>query len=161
PALTVAVILDSAEGLHQGGQVCAPVWRRIMQQALEYMHVPHDVEIKNDARRQMLLASAKDDIDEASDHLGAPLVLGDDADSGTTVPQANPAATPPPSAKILDPWVHPAPTAEAAPQTPEPPISENVVPAGDTPTGKGTVVIDVNGGPVVPSFVGKTMRGAV
>ena len=42
------------------------------------------------------------------------------------------------------------------------PVSDSVVPAsGDLPSGKGTVVIDVNSGPVVPSFVGKTMRGAV
>ncbi len=76
PALTIAVILDSAEGLHQGGQVCAPVFRRIAQQVLEYMHVPHDLEIKNDARRQTLLASAKDgDTEEPEDHLGAPMVM--------------------------------------------------------------------------------------
>ena len=42
------------------------------------------------------------------------------------------------------------------------PVSDTVVSAaGDPPSGKGTVVIDVNSGPVVPSFVGKTMRGAV
>ena len=43
PAVTVAVILDSAVGLHQGGQVAAPVFQRITQQVLEYMHVPHDL----------------------------------------------------------------------------------------------------------------------
>ncbi len=32
PAITIAVILDSAQGLHQGGQVSAPVFRRIAQQ---------------------------------------------------------------------------------------------------------------------------------
>ena len=64
PAVTIAVILDSAEGLHQGGQVCAPVWRRIMQQVLQYMHVPRDLEVKPDPRRQALMASAKQaDID--------------------------------------------------------------------------------------------------
>jgi len=36
-----------------------------------------------------------------------------------------------------------------------------VASAADPSSGKGTVVIDVNSGPVVPSFVGKTMRGAV
>ena len=43
PQIVVAVILDSAVGLHQGGQVSAPVFRRISQQVLEYMHVPHDL----------------------------------------------------------------------------------------------------------------------
>src|SRR5215475_14618614 len=43
PQIVVAVILDSAVGLHQGGQVSAPVFNRIAQQVLEYMHVPHDM----------------------------------------------------------------------------------------------------------------------
>lgn len=163
PVLTIAVILDSAEGLHQGGQVCAPVWRRIMQQALEYKHVPHDLEIK-DEKRQTLVASAKDDIDEGSDHLGAPLVMGDETDSGTTVAQASPAPSSAGGAKIVDASVHgPAQASEAPSTMPETPVSDTVASAGDTSAGssKGTVVIDVSSGPVVPSFVGKTMRGAV
>ena len=51
PAITVAVILDSAVGLHQGGQVAAPVFQRIAQQVLEYLHVPHDLELP--ANRQV------------------------------------------------------------------------------------------------------------
>ena len=60
PALTMVVIIDSAKGLHQGGQVSAPVFKRIAQQVLAYMNVPHDAEIKNDPRRKMLMASVKD-----------------------------------------------------------------------------------------------------
>ncbi len=163
PALTVAVILDSAEGLHQGGQVCAPVWRRIMQQVLEYKHVPHDLEIKNDMKRQTLSASAKEaDIDESSDHLGAPLAMGDDANARTTVAQASAAPTPTADAKLVDTSVAvPTVTTEPASAKPETSVSDTVSPADDPPPGKGTVVIDVNSGPVVPSFVGKTMRGAV
>src|SRR5437868_392742 len=37
PQIVVAVILDSAVGLHQGGQVAAPVFRRIPHQAPEYL----------------------------------------------------------------------------------------------------------------------------
>src|SRR5436853_7530907 len=44
PAITVAVILDSAAGPHQGGQIAAPVFQRVSQQVLEYLHIPHDVE---------------------------------------------------------------------------------------------------------------------
>ncbi len=166
PALTVLVILDSAVGLHQGGQVCAPVWRRIMQQVLEYMHVPYDLEIKNDARRQALMASAKEaDIDEGSDHLGAPLVTneGDSADA-TVEAKQTPAPGPVKNAKMVDASVHqPAAGDEAsADVTPTPSSSPpSATAATDTPPGKGTVIIDVNNGPLVPSFVGKTMRGAV
>lgn len=160
PALTIAVILDSAEGLHQGGQVCAPVWRRIMQQVLEYKHVPHDLEIK-DVRRQTVVASAKD-IDEGSEHLGEPLVMGDDANAATTTAKETPTPAPASGAKIVDASVRvPAATSDAASTTPETPVSDTVASASDPPSGKGTVIVDVNNGPVVPSFVGKTMRGAV
>ena len=61
PRYTIVVIIDSAKGLHQGGQIAAPVFKRISQQVLAYMNVPHDAEIKNDPRRKMLLASVKDE----------------------------------------------------------------------------------------------------
>ena len=54
PQIVVAVILDSAVGLHQGGQVSAPVFKRISQQVLEYLHVPHDLPLA--PQHQLLLA---------------------------------------------------------------------------------------------------------
>src|SRR5579864_6193470 len=75
PQIVVAVILDSAVGLHQGGQVSAPVFRRITQQVLEYLHVPHDLPLA--PKHQLLLAQAKEkdkDLDEGTpDHPGQPL----------------------------------------------------------------------------------------
>jgi cell division protein FtsI (penicillin-binding protein 3) len=72
PAVTIVVVLDSAVGLHQGGQISAPVFNRIAQQVLEYLHTPHDTEIP--ANRQTLLARAKtndNDLEEGSpDHRG-------------------------------------------------------------------------------------------
>src|SRR5438034_11417020 len=72
PAVTIAVVLDSAVGLHQGGQLSAPVFTRIAQQVLEYLHTPHDIEIP--PSRQVLLArnTASDkDLEEGSpDHPG-------------------------------------------------------------------------------------------
>jgi cell division protein FtsI (penicillin-binding protein 3) len=71
PAVTIAVVLDSAVGLHQGGQVSAPVFNRIAQQVLEYLHTPHDIEIP---ANKTLLARAKvsdKDFEEGSpDHPG-------------------------------------------------------------------------------------------
>ena len=80
PAITVAVILDSAVGLHQGGQVSAPVFQRVAQQVLEYLHIPHDVELPRS--RQLLLASAVKVKDEelaegSPDHLGDPLEVAE------------------------------------------------------------------------------------
>ena len=168
PALTVAVILDSAEGLHQGGQVCAPVFRRIAQQVLEYMHVPHDLEVKNDAKRQRLLASAKEaDLDESSDHLGTPMVMDDnDANgmraaatsnmaaraSGSSVPQVIPAAVQqPPTASDATAFSATPTLSGLGTNMPVPP---RILPGG-------TVVLDTNSGMLVPSFLGKSVRGAV
>src|SRR5277367_6534556 len=87
PQIVVAVILDSAVGLHQGGQVSAPVFHRVTQQVLEYLHVPHDMPLA--PQHQLLLAQAKtkdSDLDEGTpDHPGEPLetaeVNGDSAQS--------------------------------------------------------------------------------
>ncbi|MBO0910844.1 MAG: penicillin-binding protein 2, partial [Acidobacteria bacterium] len=79
PAITIAVVLDSALGPHQGGQVCAPVFNRIAQQVLEYLHTPHDLEIPTG--RQVLVAQKKineNDLEEGSpDHPGDPIDLAD------------------------------------------------------------------------------------
>jgi cell division protein FtsI (penicillin-binding protein 3) len=45
PAVTILVSLDSPVGLHEGGQVAAPVFKRIAEQILPYMDVPRDVPV--------------------------------------------------------------------------------------------------------------------
>src|SRR5215510_14308412 len=46
PAVTILVSLDSPVGQHEGGQVAAPVFKRIAEQALPYLDVPRDVPIE-------------------------------------------------------------------------------------------------------------------
>jgi cell division protein FtsI (penicillin-binding protein 3) len=43
PAVAILVSLDSPIGLHEGGQVSAPVFKRIAEQVLPYLDVPRDV----------------------------------------------------------------------------------------------------------------------
>ncbi|MGB8985334.1 MAG: penicillin-binding protein 2, partial [Candidatus Sulfotelmatobacter sp.] len=75
PQIVVAVILDSAVGLHQGGQVSAPVFRRVTQQVLEYLHTPHDLPLAPNHQLLMAQAKTKDkDLEEGTpDHPGEPL----------------------------------------------------------------------------------------
>src|SRR3954471_4768816 len=58
PAVVVAVILDSPVAQHvylqEGGWTAAPVFKRVAQQVLEYLHTPHDVELP--ASRQLFMA---------------------------------------------------------------------------------------------------------
>jgi len=43
PAVTILVSLDSPVGQHEGGEVAAPVFKRIAEQVLPYLDVPRDV----------------------------------------------------------------------------------------------------------------------
>jgi cell division protein FtsI (penicillin-binding protein 3) len=172
PAITIAVILDSPIGLHQGGQVCAPVFKRIAEQVLEYMHVPHDADVKSPIR-QNLRASAKDDdlADESSDRLSPPLqIAGADATSNAKTQASSPVDVA--SARVSGgTGAGLVPSALAMPvQQTQSSTGTEVAPAGLPPrppspaeqaAGKGTVVLDVDSGVLVPSFLGKPLRSAV
>ena len=158
--VAVAVILDSAVGLHQGGQVSAPVFQRVAQQVLEYMHVPHDVELP--PSRQVLLARRNanaQDLEESSpDHLGASLDLAD-AGATTTAPAQSKSATISeqvvPAGLTTRATTAPGVTADTPP-SPKPEDAEQKLPAS------GTIVLEVEeGGIAVPSFLGKNVRAAV
>jgi len=169
PQIVVAVILDSAVGPHQGGQVSAPVFSRVTQQVLEYLHVPHDLPLA--PKHQLLLAQSrikdKDLEDDTPDHPGEPLETADAA--GESLDSAKPPnATPRPSPAIKEPDSHVVQAAvkereslpAAAPQ-PEPQRA-NPDPLPEKVPVRGTVVLDVEqGGIEVPTFVGKTVRGAL
>jgi len=173
PEVTVAVILDSAVGLHQGGQVAAPVFKRITQQVLEYLHVPHDMELP--ANRQVLLAQQrriKDaDLDETSpDHLGSPLDAADAGDdsatlAGTASSNSTPAINPPaakPAAGVAGTVIVPAAMTSREPVSGPAPASEPAEPAAAKTPSNGTVVLDVEqGGIEVPDFKGKSVRNAL
>src|ERR1700728_2730169 len=187
PQIVVAVILDSAVGLHQGGQVSAPVFHRVAQQVLEYLHTPHDVPLA--PNHQLLLASrAKDnDLEEgAPDRPGEPLETGDvsgDSSQPTAtdrVARALPLDKPRAGSSASSEQALPAtagseePVVQAALRQSEPAAATSSPPSQPPPKGSdndseqpklpatGTVVLDVEqGGIEVPSFVGKTVRGAV
>ncbi len=177
PQIVVAVILDSAVGLHQGGQVSAPVFRRITQQVLEYMHVPHDLPLA--PQHQLLLAQSKmkeKDLEEGTpDHPGEPLeTAGASGDSADAVKTANVASTPAaqsqPGIASNDGRVVQAAMREretlpptSQPPTPrQPPKSDSSDPTQSKSPLHGTVVLDVEqGGIEVPSFAGETVRSAI
>jgi cell division protein FtsI (penicillin-binding protein 3) len=167
PQIAVVVILDSAVGLHQGGQVSAPVFQRTTQQVLEYLHVPHDVQLP--PSRQVLLA--RRDVPEASleesspDHLGASLDIADANEAPATTTAAKPsaiAAQVVPASQIARvPDQRPQnETMAAIPAASSAAQSENS--AAQKLPSSGTVVLEVEeGGIEVPSFLGKNLRVAI
>lgn len=50
PAITILVVLDSPVGAHHGGEVSGPVFKRIAEQVLAYLDVPHDVPSPSDTQ---------------------------------------------------------------------------------------------------------------
>ena len=168
PAITIAVILDSPIGLHQGGQVCAPVFKRIAEQVLEYLHVPHDADVKN-SQRQNLRASAKDDdpADEPSDRLGAPLQTADgDTSKDPATPVNKEAVERKPSGEMTASVLPSAQASSAMPSSASTDLTLAVTAsqppaAGEQTAAKGTVVLDIDSGVLVPSFLGKPLRSAV
>ncbi|MBV9609782.1 MAG: PASTA domain-containing protein, partial [Acidobacteria bacterium] len=136
PALTVVVIIDSAVGLHQGGQVAAPVFQRVMQESLEYLNVQHDMELRNPARTTLLAGVRESDLSETSpDRLAGSLDVNEPPAS--LVARAKPVDTV---------TTQPVPEVKTASLTSPPP-----------PTG---TVVDVEGVPV-PRLIGKSVRQAI
>jgi cell division protein FtsI (penicillin-binding protein 3) len=168
PAITVVVILDSAVGLHQGGQVAAPAFQRIAQQVLEYLHIPHDVELP--VSHQLLMAESRvkeQDLAEGSpDHLGESLEAADQGPlDSLPVPPPNSNSTQPEAgnglvtAALREPEPA-APTSEREQPNMGNPKSEPAAPA--SLPASGSVILEVEtGGIVVPSFLGKSVRAAV
>jgi len=63
PAVTILVSLDSPVGHHEGGQVAAPVFKRIAEQVLPYLDVPRDVPV---AARLMQAAYRNRDVADSA-----------------------------------------------------------------------------------------------
>jgi cell division protein FtsI (penicillin-binding protein 3) len=174
PAIMVAVILDSPVAPHiyqqEGGWVAAPVFQRIAQAVLEYLHTPHDIEVP--PNRQILLAERNVKPQDLAE--GSPDRLGENVDVAAAAAPDSPAEDaadqpePSPVSAVAADGIVPAalrepeatPTAqqggtasaEARPQ----PTTPAQLPA------RGTVVLEVEqGGIVVPSFLGQSVRAAV
>jgi len=64
PAVTILVSLDSPVGEHEGGQVAAPIFKRVAELVLPYLDVPRDVPIT----AKLIQASyRREDLSETSD----------------------------------------------------------------------------------------------
>jgi cell division protein FtsI (penicillin-binding protein 3) len=177
PQIVVAVILDSAVGLHQGGQVSAPVFTRVTQQVLEYLHTPHDLPLAPQHQLLMARANAQEkDLEEGTpDHPGEALESAE-VSGDTTIEPGKEHGTRPLTALAAGKEVAEQESVVlAALRQKDSKVNDVAEPASARSTGnmdadaapekmpvRGTVVLDVEqGGMQVPSFAGKTVRGAL
>jgi cell division protein FtsI (penicillin-binding protein 3) len=97
PAVTILVELDSAEGMHEGGQIAAPVFQRVAQQVLAYLNMPHDIPIAADtlrASRQKISNRETADVSDFDPVQAEPSVAPEDSAPQTNSPDAgSPAPT--------------------------------------------------------------------
>jgi len=110
PAVAILVQLDSPAGAHEGGQVAAPVFKRIAQQVLAYLDVPRDVPVTAETLRASRAQAAheKDEnLADASDFdpVQTPMAAaGDDP-----APAISPSAPAAPTVEIAEGEGVPAP----------------------------------------------------
>jgi len=95
PALTILVSIDSPVGLREGGQVAAPVFKRIAEQVLPYLEVPRDVQLNprliQAAYKKQIAADAEslEDFTE-TDFSGQPDGLLEESNQGVAAPTPAP-----------------------------------------------------------------------
>jgi cell division protein FtsI (penicillin-binding protein 3) len=160
PVISIAVIIDSAVGPHEGGQIAAPVFKAVAQQTLAYMNVPQDVAPDN-PKRLLLRAAAKaaTDADVAEGSTEPVPEVMDMVAADTSVPSAPPMLKPSasqPATRLVEAKLSRVETRHAAPQS-------GMAAASDYPPGKtnGTAVVTLGGGVLVPSLIGKPVRAAL
>src|SRR4051812_36359341 len=161
PVISVAVIIDSAVGLHEGGQIAAPVFKAIAQQTLAYLSVPQDVTADNPKRRLLLAAAKASDVDISEGSI-EPLPEGMqwEAELPSSAPSAAPVAKPSSSqsAHLVEAKLSHVETRHAASQYRDPAVPE---PSDPPQSGHGTTVVTLGIGVVVPSMIGKPVRAAL
>ena len=165
PVIAVAVVLDDPKGggvLYYGGAASAPVFAQVAQDTLEYLGVPHDVDI-NASRPASKNLTAKDEepVQEHTGDVNALMAAVNDLPSDDPLRQAvNNARTPPAKpaiAKATTPKDTDKPAAKAPEETSAkttalPAVSEPQIVAVSLPTGKNVKV---------PSLIGMPVRQVV
>jgi cell division protein FtsI (penicillin-binding protein 3) len=184
PAVTIAIIMDSPDhSMHFGAEASAPVFHELAQQILEYLGVPHDIEVKSAPEMAKAMAGhgveepapePNENVEElfaevnnlpADDPLRAPkasesqppdqAVAGPAPFTSTTgaSPDMKIPAVPPPVIQTAQAVA----TSAASAQAPVPPPPLNA----PHPTANGAVVVDSTRRVSVPSFMGEPVRHVI
>ncbi len=101
PAVTILISLDSPVGLHEGGQVAAPVFKRIAEQVLAYLDVPRDVPIRPRLMQASLGKGSEAGLAELSDFTPADLETGT-APAEEQIPGANANSAAAPTVAVVE-----------------------------------------------------------
>ncbi|MGA2570118.1 MAG: penicillin-binding protein [Terracidiphilus sp.] len=162
PVISVAVVIDSPKGDYYGTAVSAPVFAEVAQQILEYLGIPHDIDMRP------VNPSSKKDAPATEDDASVPVeniralyqaandLPGDDPQSAAPAPAANLASTP--AAPIAGPSASSTAGTSSgkAAAPPSAPPAQQPNPAAPAPA--RSVVLSDAGQIRVPSFLGLSVR---
>jgi cell division protein FtsI (penicillin-binding protein 3) len=157
PVITVAVIIDSAAGPHEGGQIAAPVFKAITQQTLAYLNVPQDIAPDN-PKRLLLRAAAKASDADVAEGSTEPIPETMEVSAADTAP---PAAAPVLKPSASQPAAHLVETKLSHAEHAASQGAETAPLSDPRPRTNGTAVVTLGSGVLVPSLLGKPVRAAL
>jgi cell division protein FtsI (penicillin-binding protein 3) len=164
----VAIVLDSPKGAYYGTAVSAPVFAEVAQQVLEYLGVPHDIELQPVKPPLQKEAPAKeDDASSESGDINALYAAVNDLPSDDPLrnpppapTQANtpaPALAAPVAAATSDPHSSAKPDNQSLTRT-----AQTAAPAAPSPSSSSNSVVISDAGQIrVPSLIGLTVRQVI
>jgi cell division protein FtsI (penicillin-binding protein 3) len=165
PAISVAVVLDSPKGAYYGADVSAPVFAEVAQQVLEYLGVPHDIDLRPvDLAAKKNAPITEDDAPAQDENLQALYdaandLPNDDPLRAASTPPASAASAPSPQAATP-----PADSKSAAPPNKPsgaPAQLATLQPNAAAQAPAERVVISEAGQLRVPSFIGLSVRQVI
>jgi cell division protein FtsI (penicillin-binding protein 3) len=162
PVIAVAVIMDNPKGSYYGASVSAPVFAEVAQQVLEYLAVPHDIDLhRTRASANTSTKVTEDDNEQTGDinalYAAANDLPTDDPLRGAPAPPVatpQPAATGKPQGSIHTPPVNAAANAGAA-------TNARANPASAPPRTATTVIVADGKTQRVPSLTGLPVRKVI
>ena len=164
PVIAVAVVMDNPKGgSYYGTAVSAPVFAEVAQQVLEYLGVPHDIDVRPErAQGKKEVPFTEDDAGADQNNVNSLFAavndLPEDDPLRTPVEPARQAATAPPPAAQAAPNAKPA-TAKTLAAAALPAAAVTAPPASQKPTVKLTISDGKKF--TVPSLVGLPVRKVI
>ena len=159
PVIAVAVVMDNPKGaLYYGTTVSAPVFAEVAQQVLEYLGVPHDIDIREAKAPAKPQKPAHEDDQDNTPDINALFAAVNDLPADDPLRNPEPAPQPAPSAK---PVAAETETAPGDTSDPPAPVSPSAEPVPQTPAPQRAVIISSDGARKVPDLVGLPVRKVI
>jgi cell division protein FtsI (penicillin-binding protein 3) len=168
PVIAVSIILDSPKGAYYGAEVSAPVFAEVAQQVLEYLGVPHDIDLRPVTTASKKAPPVKEDDDAAQgENIQALYEAANDLPSDDPLrgaPAAQPAANPQPAPANVQTASSPTrPSSGTQPgSSPSLPTQASTQPAQSASRPDSNTVVVADAAQLrVPSLLGLSVRQVI